>query len=150
MIAAADFQGAGARQIFPCWDEPYIKNKFIISIKHHRNYTALSNFPIDEEIIDDNGMFWTRFNTTVAISPYQIAVVLAELDHIPDTNVWCRKDVERQTKFAQEVAENVKLDLKRIFYNVQFPNKIYEVLIPGFRDEGVESWGLILYRYFLH
>ncbi|XP_071646520.1 glutamyl aminopeptidase-like [Temnothorax longispinosus] len=146
-IAAADFQGIGARQIFPCWDEPDIRTTFIISIKHHKNYTAISNSPVYFKVAnkDDMVSVSTYFETTYKISPYHVAVVLSNLDKI-SKNVWCRKIVEPQTKFAQLLAENAKLYLKNMFYEGHFPPKVDHVVVPGFRDEGLESWGLVLYR----
>ncbi|XP_071569965.1 putative aminopeptidase-2 [Temnothorax nylanderi] len=145
-IAAADFQGIGARQIFPCWDEPDVRTNFVISINHHSKYTVLSNSPIDQVFTDDYGMVHTRFQTTDKISPYQVAVVLSELEHIPNTTVWCRQNVKQQINFAQQVAENATLYLKGMFPDGQFPSKVDHVVVPGFRDEGLKSWGLILYR----
>ncbi|XP_071646519.1 aminopeptidase N-like [Temnothorax longispinosus] len=92
-------------------------------------------------------MVHTRFQTTDKISPYQVAVVLSELERIPNTTVWCRQNVKQQIKFAQQVAENATLYLKGMFPDGQFPSKVDHVVVPaGFRDEGLKSWGLILYR----
>ncbi|XP_071646568.1 glutamyl aminopeptidase-like isoform X3 [Temnothorax longispinosus] len=144
-IAAADFRGIGARRIFPCWDEPDLRIKFTISIMHHKNYTALSNSPINYVSTDDNGMVWTRFKTTYNISAYHVAVVLSDLDRITE-NIWCRRNVKKQIKFAQQIAEKATLYLKSIFHDAQFPPKVDHIVVPGFRDEGLESWGLVLYR----
>ncbi|XP_071646515.1 aminopeptidase N-like [Temnothorax longispinosus] len=145
-IAAADFHGAGAREIFPCWDEPDIRTNFNISIKNNEKYRALSNSPIADFVAtNDSGMVWTRFNTTYNISAYHVAVVLSDLYPISE-NVWGRKSVESHIEFARKVAENVTLYLKDKFYKPQFPPKVDHVVVPGFRDEGLESWGLVLYR----
>ncbi|XP_071568418.1 glutamyl aminopeptidase-like [Temnothorax nylanderi] len=145
-IAAADFHGAGAREIFPCWDEPDIRTQFNISIKNNQEYIALSNSPIAEYVgTDDSGMVWTRFNTTYNISAYHVAVVLSDLYHISE-NVWGRKSVESHIEFARKVAENATLYLKDKYKKSQFPQKVDHVVVPGFLDEGLESWGLVLYR----
>lgn len=151
MLAAADFRGAGARQIFPCWDEPYSRSTFTISVKHHQNYTALSNTPVFYKSTNDNGIAWSRFEATDKISPYHVATVLSEdfqpLGYYSDTNWWGRQLVKEQIKFAQKVADHAVLYLTFIFDNTKFPASVNHVVIPGFRDEGVESWGLALYRY---
>lgn len=149
LIAAADFRGTGARQIFPCWDEPDVRTKFNISVKHHKNYTALSNSPIDQVIIDGNKV-WTHFKTTDDISAYHVAIILCTLDNFPITNMWHRKDVEQETIFSHIVAINATSYLKRLLYSANFPSKVNHVIIPGFQDKGLESWGLVLYRYCLH
>jgi len=145
LVAAADFQGAGARQIFPCWDEPAIRSNFTISIKHHQYYKILSNAPMIGNSTDDSNMTTTHFEMTDKISPYLVAVVLFNLDRVSDTDMWCRQHVKQQIEFAQEVAINATLYLSRIFDTRILP-KVDYVVIPGFRDEGVESWGLVLYR----
>lgn len=146
VIAAADFRGSGAGQIFPCWNEPDIRTNFTISIKHHRNYTAISNTPIDMESTDDNDMVRTRFKTTDRISPYHVAIILTQLDHIPEINVRCRPDVKQQIKFAYTIVNNATFYLKRMF-NTKLPPKVDHVIIPDFQDQSLESWGLVLYRY---
>ncbi|XP_077269183.1 aminopeptidase N-like isoform X2 [Temnothorax americanus] len=145
-VAAANFRGIGARQIFPCWNESDVRTNFVISIKHHSKYTVLSNSPIDQVVTDDYGMVWTRFQTTDKISLYQIAVVLTDLERISNTTVWCRQNVKQQIKFAQQVAENATLYLKGMFPDGQFPSKVDHVVVPGFRDEGLEIWRFVFYR----
>jgi len=153
LIAAADFQGPGARQIFPCWDEPNVRTNFVISMKHHQNYTALSNTPINDKNMDDDNTVWTYFNVTDQISPYHIAVVLSELEHSytaevgkTDTNWWCRQEITQEIKFALTIAKSATLYIKQIFDNINLPRTLNHIIIPGFQDGGVESWGLVLYR----
>jgi len=151
-IAAANFQGPGAQQIFPCWDEPNIRTNFTISIKHHQNYKALSNTPFIEKHTDDKSVIW-NFEPTDEISPYHVAVaVFSDLERsyrfIIDktvTNWWCREEVEQEIKFAQTIANDATLHLKKTLPH-DFPHKLDHIIVPGFRYEGVESWGLVLYR----
>jgi len=155
LIAAADFQGVGARQIFPCLDEPSFRSNFIISIKHHRHYRALLNAPILNRTTADDDMVWTNFSTTDKIFPYHVAVILSDFhgfhvfDSNSDTKVWYRPYVKRQIKFAQRIVENVTCYLERIFYpgtHILLPSKVDHVVIPSFRDEGLECWELVFYR----
>jgi len=145
----ADFWGTGAQQIFPCWFLPNIRTNFHITIKHHYNYTVLSNMPIDiKSPVDNRGMLWTRFGITEEILPYHLAIVLSDFDSVSNTRIWCRKPVKQQIKFAQRVADNATSYLKRVLYNAKLPSKVNHFVIPGFPDEGIESWGLILYKYY--
>jgi len=100
-------------------------------------------------------MVWTNFSTTDKISPYHVAVILSDLNgfHVfesnSDTKMWYRPHVKWQIKFAQRIIENVTCYLERIFYpgrDILFLPKVDHVVIPGFRDEGLESWGLVFYR----
>lgn len=47
-LATTHFQSVYARRVFPCFDEPYFKSTFEISIAHRTNMTALSNMPLRE------------------------------------------------------------------------------------------------------
>jgi len=150
-VIAADFR-SGVRQIFPCWYEPDIRTNFTIAIKHHKNYTAISNAPRDMVFlffiayIDEDDTIWTYFEITDKISPYHVAIVLSNLNHIFNMNVRCRQVVKQQIKFAHTFANNAIFYLKRIF-NTTLPSKIDHVIIPDFQDQGLENWGLVLYRY---
>jgi len=152
-IAAANFRGPGARQIFPCWDEPNIRTNFTISVKHHQNYKALSNAPFIEKHTDDKSMTWINFEPTDKISSYHVAVIVfSNLERSYKAVVsekvigwWCREEVEQEIKFAQTIANDATLYLKNISL-LNFPHKLDHIIVPGFRYEGVESWGLVLYK----
>jgi len=98
-------------------------------------------------------MTWTYFETTDAISPYHVAIVLSEFEHSynavvgeTNTNWWCRQGVKQEIKFAQTIARDATLYLKEIFTGINFPYKLDHIVIPSFRDEGVESWGISFYK----
>jgi len=95
-------------------------------------------------------MIWTHFKTTKKISPYHVAIVLSDLGHFSVKNWWCRQQVKREIKFAQTFVEKAILNLQYIFKKKKHTPKVNHVVIPAFRDEGVESWGLVLYRYYSH
>lgn len=44
-LLASKFQPTDARKAFPCFDEPYLKAIFKITIVHPQNTTAIANFP---------------------------------------------------------------------------------------------------------
>jgi len=98
-------------------------------------------------------MTYTRFQTTDAISPYHVAIVLSEFERSYnavvgkiDTNWWYRQEVTQEIKFAQTIAKDATLCLKEIFTGIKFPYKLDHIIIPSFRDEGVESWGISFYK----
>ncbi|KAL6268495.1 hypothetical protein P5V15_001628 [Pogonomyrmex californicus] len=154
VIAAANFQGPGARQIFPCWDKPNIQTHFMFAIKHHQKYKALSNVAITEQVstVEGNDMVWTYFDSYNYISFYHIAIVLANLEHIVISNdrggiisMLHREQMTERIKFAQKVAVSVTSYFPVLLNISKYSLKVDHVVIPGFRDEGLGSLGLILY-----
>lgn len=105
-FAATNFMAA-----FPCWDEPALKATFKIAIKHHTNYTVLSNMPISEKSeIENDGKIWTYFEESLVISTYLASFLVSDFCNIKNSdetiNVWSRSN-------AHEVAQKAAIELKR-------------------------------------
>ncbi|XP_072754254.1 glutamyl aminopeptidase-like [Anoplolepis gracilipes] len=144
------FQAIGARQLFPCWDNPRIKSTFNISIKHHYNYTVLSNMPIEKEITEAH-MKWTFFEVTpempiylvtVAISPEKLVYDKYETDEVI---VWHRPELQHELKFARMVANETMTLFQWKWKNLSI-SPVQFVAIYGLPYNN-KSWGLVLNRY---
>lgn len=151
-IATTQFEQTDARHAFPCYDEPQIRAKFTISIRHDNSYTAISNFPTASSDPDEGNYVITKFQETLPVQSYLIAFVISDFTHVENN------DPRKQRVFAkpQSVANNEtalaleagkKILDKFVEILVPFtPPKIDQVAIPDFDAGAMENWGLVTYR----
>jgi len=153
-LIASDIQANGARQLFPCWDEPQLKATFTISIMHHQNFIVLSNMPpISRYWSDINEFIWTDFIATPPMSTFQIAIVITNYPRMridKKTYLWCEKCSEYNNQslkfeFARRFIENISLHLQSEFSEINIP-KVDHVALPNFPHDGTSKWGLIFHR----
>jgi len=151
-VLALHIQANGARQLFPCWDEPHLKTTFTISIMHHRNFTVLSNMPpLFYYWSDINEFIWTNFFATPPMSTFQVAIVITNYPRMridKKTYLWCEKCSDynnKSLKFARRFIENITLHLESEFSGINIP-KMDHVAIPNFPHDGTSKWGLIFHR----
>jgi aminopeptidase N len=67
-FAATQFGHAGARQSFPCFDEPYRKALFQVNLGRQLNMTSLSNMPkrIESDPMRDNDVYvWDVYQGSI-------------------------------------------------------------------------------------
>lgn len=148
-LAASHFEASWARCAFPCWDEPALKATFNISIKHHRNYTAVSNMPIRDQWSDEGDIMWTHFDRTPVMSTYLVAFVVSDYVRVSNAdgtlNMWCRSALAPHSKFAQEIAQKARDILTEYTNSTDKVPKIDHVAIPGLNVGAMENWGLVIY-----
>lgn len=147
-MIAPHIQATGARGLFPCWDEPYFKTTFTISVKHHRKFTALCNMPIQAQYIANHDLMWTHFNETPPISTYQVSIVMS--NSFPfyineNINLLC---LERQIlwyNYAEQIIKNITLHLESEFNEIKI-SKMDHITIPNFPYRSMSKLGLIFHR----
>ncbi|XP_070160927.1 aminopeptidase N [Polyergus mexicanus] len=151
-LATTHFEPVGARQAFPCWDEPAIKATFTIIINTralNKEYQAVSNMLEDTTQKQENK---TIFFQTPKMSTYLVAFVVS--DYKKEGNetfgVWTRSNAISSTKFAYEIGQETLNNLIKftgINYNQpNIPMKMDQISIPDFGAGAMENWGLVTYR----
>ena len=147
-------QAIGARQLFPCWDDPSLQATFLISINHHRKYKAFSNMPIQNQDLANNktGMQWTHFIITPKISAERVGFVVHDLRGIKynGINIWYRK--QSTLLLLKDGRTIIELTMMHLKTNWEFletstldDTRIHHIVIPGLRYN-LNKWNLIFYR----
>ncbi|KYQ58025.1 Aminopeptidase N [Trachymyrmex zeteki] len=154
IMVATFSEPSGARQIFPCWDEPALKAIFNISVMHHVKYLALSNMPLVRREFFEYDMTCTYFNTSPIMSTYLVAIIVIpmidfhSLSNEKETvNVWCRSSLLRsEVTFMYNIIEKVTPFLIQYTNNSEKVPKMDHFIAPNYPVVGMEHWGLVIYN----
>ncbi|XP_067216434.1 endoplasmic reticulum aminopeptidase 1-like isoform X1 [Linepithema humile] len=138
-----------ARQLFPCWDKRTFNATYKISIKHHKNYTAISNMPIQTTENDKHDMMWTHFEKSPSMSIQHLKVVIITSTNIStsveNVTFWSTRNVTNYLKFAICIAQQVLHFLKHE-NNIEKITKIDYIVLWDTQKDITEPWTLILQR----
>ncbi|XP_044579221.1 aminopeptidase N-like [Cotesia glomerata] len=149
-LVTTQFQPVGARDAFPCWDEPGFRAQFEISIKHDPNYTALSNMPVRTHQELPNSKIVTHFERSVAMSTYLVCLTVANYKPLRgDRGINTFYGLESNLPFLKqslEISEKV-LEAMEAYTGVPYAlPKLDHVTIPKYQATGMEHWGLASYN----
>ncbi|XP_044587078.1 thyrotropin-releasing hormone-degrading ectoenzyme-like [Cotesia glomerata] len=139
-----------ARNLFPCWDKPIFRANFEISIEHPKNFTALSNMPIERNFTTPKDNYLTYFQKTPLLSPHSISFAITNYPVIATKlKTLSMYSIKQNQASFLNYAINLNSILRalfnymRIFYPLP---KIDSVIISGNEDGCISNPGLIFYR----
>lgn len=152
-IGTTQFQPTGARQAFPCFDEPNLKATFKLTIIREPKYITLFNMPRETTEEYRDGLVKDVFQETVKMSSYLVAFVVCDYKYKTEqtksgvnVTVYAPEDQIDQVDFAVKTATTV-LDYYNDLYKIQYPlPKLDLIAIPDFSAGAMENWGLVTYR----
>jgi aminopeptidase N len=73
-----------ARQLFPCFDEPQMKSRFLLKVMHGKDYRTISNMPVNITTSYQDTSTITWFKETDLISVSEIGFVVSNFDFVED------------------------------------------------------------------
>lgn len=152
-LATTQFQPINARHAFPCYDEVRYRRPIVLQIRHHQNYSAISNMPVDEQTVDGEYVT-TRFEETPPIPVFVLAFTVSDFTFVeinnPDVDfrVFARPSAIQagQADDGLRLGEVMLRQMEEMFdVNYTLP-KSDQIAIPTFASEGALNWGLITHR----
>ncbi|AEJ41873.1 putative peptidase M1, membrane alanine aminopeptidase [Sulfobacillus acidophilus TPY] len=153
VILATQCEATDARRVFPGWDEPDFKARFVITLVVDPDQTALSNGREVESEITADGKRRVRFAETMPMSTYLVALVVGRLDvtapemvgAVP-VRIAARPELMHLTAVAKTAAVGT-LQFFEQYFGIPYPSdKLDHVAIPDFAAGAMENLGCVTYR----
>ncbi len=144
-----------ARTVFPCFDQPNLKATFTLSLTLPREWTALSNAPFHDSLIDGKNKTY-HFATSDTISTYLFSFAAGKFERVTKTvNGTTMRFYHRETdssKLALSTDSVFRLHTDALSFleeytSIPYPfQKLDFVAIPDFQYGGMEHVGAIQYK----
>mgnify|MGYP000881511358 CR=1 FL=1 len=152
-LATTQFEATDARRMFPCFDEPSHKARFILEVIVPKEHTVISN-TIEQTISPHKpGYKIVRFEPTPKMSTYLLALILGELEHLKakskrgvEIRVHTTPGKKQQAKYALEFTKKA-LDFLEDYFGIPYPMPVLDLIaVPDFGAGAMENWGAITFR----
>ncbi len=148
------FEETDARAAFPCFDEPYYKVPWQLTLTLPKKYDAVSNTPIErQEPAGDRKI--VHFKQTKPLPSYLIAFAVGQFDFVPagfagrnrvPVRIVAPKGHASEAKYAAEVTATILSRLEE-YFGISYPyEKSDQVAIPvTFGFGAMENAGMVTY-----
>ncbi len=144
-----------ASTLFPCFDQPNIKAKYVLSITAPKDWQVLSGAPLDKKEEQGSNTHY-RFKTSDLMSTYLFSFVAGKFNTVHQAS----NPINMTMLYREDNAERLKASTNTIFNlhsesvkfleaytQYKFPfQKMDLAVIPDFQYGGMEHVGAIQYR----
>jgi len=149
-LLGTQFEATDARRLFPCWDEPSFRARFQLTVVVPKDWTAVSNMPVESESQGNMGKE-IRFGVSPPMSSYLNVLAAGELDSIETESggvqirVITTKGKAETGRYALESSVKI-LQYYNEYFGVPYPlPKLDQIALPGGFGGAMENWGGITY-----
>lgn len=144
-----------ARTLFPCFDQPNLKAKFILKLEVPESWKAVSNTAQTHEKILENHRKKITFGTTEPLSTYLFSFVAGKLEHREyregqqSIAAYYRETDPKKVAQLDTIFKQVMASLRWLenYTGIDYPFAKYDfIILPGFQYGGMEHTGATLYN----
>lgn len=137
------------------YDEPAIRSRFTLSIRHDASYRALSNMPeVSRTPEFGSNYVVTRFDQTPSVQSYLIAFTVSNFIFVENANVVPPQRVygkrESIINGDGDFALNISIPIMEgfeVYVDIKYMlPKMDQFACPNFAFGAMENWGLAVYR----
>ncbi|XP_062606094.1 leucyl-cystinyl aminopeptidase-like isoform X2 [Saccostrea cucullata] len=151
VMASTMFEPIGARQAFPCFDEPEMKAMFSIAIVRDRTYISLFNMPLIHSTPFGDNLLLDTYQRSVRMSTYLVAFAVCDYASLSgqsktgiNVTVYTPHHKIDLAHYALHVAVTV-LDYFDNLFGIAYPiPKLDLIAVPHLKGVAIENWGLIM------
>ena len=153
-LLTSQFESTDARSAFPCFDEPSMKATFSVSIVADKEYTVLSNMPVEKETVRGNRKE-TLFHTTPKMSTYLLFLGVGRFDYVSEKyngvsyRVLTVPGKKSYAMLALDYAKKFVSHHEKYFGIKYMLPKLDLIAIPDFAAGAMENWGAITFREYM-
>ncbi len=150
-IAITQFQERDARRAFPCFDHPAAKGTFDIEMVVDADLTAVSNTPVREAPVLEDGKKRVCFETTPVMSTYLVFFGVGRFETLtnpedPRIRLVTPPDRSRYGDLGL-LFGGKSLTFCEHYFEIPYPlGKLDLLSVPDFAFGAMENWGAITFR----
>jgi len=151
VMLTTQMESTDARRMFPCWDEPAFRARFLLTVTVPAQWATIGNMPIAKRVVHGK-LATTTFERTPRMPSYLVELTAGQLREVSATSgkfkfgVWAVAGQESEGKYALANAQQILADYNRYFgYPFPLP-KLDSIAIPGGFSGAMENWGAITYN----
>jgi aminopeptidase N len=151
-VLASHGEPSYMRRLVPGWDEPVYRAAYTVSVTIDNKLTAISNMPVASTQAVGAGRKQVRFEKSVAMPSYLLALFIGPWDVLEDTyngkpiRIYATPGRAKEGEYALQVTKQVLKEFEDYFGQPYTLPKLDQIAVPGGFGGAMENWGAIYYN----